>query len=354
MRRLKTLLLAAASMFLLGGCVYNNGIPPKLDTITKVTLNEETTEFKYGAAGKNFTATVEGENDYNKSVRIETTNPQVATTSVSSTVSGTPFTVTPSGLGECQIKVISVGDSSKFATLSVSVIQGEPVISVTGITLAKETLEMTVGDEGVLLDFEITPMNATNQGVDWESSNIDVATVSDTGVVTAVSEGEAVIKVTTKDGGFTDTCAVTVSINKELKVGSYYIVGDFCNWVADARYLMTPNEGLYSNEQIGKFKAEKDSLFKVARFDGLDGSTQMLTWCEPDYNFGYDDLFRKDGDGNYSGELVSDGYGGNNIRINSVNEKKAFTLYFVTEPTNYRPGEPATALYKYYLDFNLN
>ncbi|MBR7287904.1 DNA breaking-rejoining protein, partial [Klebsiella pneumoniae] len=42
-------------------------------------------------------------------------------------------------------------------------------------------------------------------------SAASIATVSSTGLVTAVAAGTATITATTADGDFTDTCAVTVT-----------------------------------------------------------------------------------------------------------------------------------------------
>ncbi|MEJ5266164.1 MAG: Ig-like domain-containing protein, partial [Bacteroidales bacterium] len=49
------------------------------------------------------------------------------------------------------------------------------------------------------------------KSVSWSSSNTSVATVSSSGVVTAVAAGSATITVTTVDGAKTATCAVTVT-----------------------------------------------------------------------------------------------------------------------------------------------
>jgi hypothetical protein len=57
----------------------------------------------------------------------------------------------------------------------------------------------------------IAPVNATNQNLTWSTSDGSKATVSSSGMVTAVSAGTATITVTTVDGGFTASCEVTVS-----------------------------------------------------------------------------------------------------------------------------------------------
>ncbi len=51
--------------------------------------------------------------------------------------------------------------------------------------------------------------NATDNSIEWKSSDESKFTVSETGLVTAVDEGEATITVSTKDGSnLTDTCKV--------------------------------------------------------------------------------------------------------------------------------------------------
>jgi len=119
--------------------------------------------------------------------------------------------LTAEAIGTVSITVVSRHDGDKFATCSVTVI--EPPIRIEGVTLshAKETL--TIGDK-LTLKATIQPTAATNSAVDWKSSNPSVALIDD-GVVTAVSVGEAVITVTTRDRGRTATCAIIV---KPLKI----------------------------------------------------------------------------------------------------------------------------------------
>lgn len=83
-------------------------------------------------------------------------------------------------------------------------------VSVTGVTLEKETTSVEVGGSEIL-SYTISPTNATNQAVTWTSSNTSVATVSSSGRVAGVAEGSATITIKTSDGNFTDTCTVTVT-----------------------------------------------------------------------------------------------------------------------------------------------
>lgn len=82
--------------------------------------------------------------------------------------------------------------------------------TVTKVELSESTLDIELGYTQTLLA-EVLPATDTNKGVAWSSSNTDVATVSETGVVTGISLGGAVITVTTDENSLTDTCNVTVS-----------------------------------------------------------------------------------------------------------------------------------------------
>ncbi|MCK8060335.1 MULTISPECIES: Ig domain-containing protein [unclassified Fusibacter] len=83
------------------------------------------------------------------------------------------------------------------------------VIAVTGITLDKSTQSMDTGSS-FTLNASLAPIEATDQSVTWSSSNSAVATVNN-GLVTGISQGTAVITVTSTDGNYTATCTVTVT-----------------------------------------------------------------------------------------------------------------------------------------------
>lgn len=83
-------------------------------------------------------------------------------------------------------------------------------VSVAGVTLSQKTVSMKVGDTKTIAA-TIAPENATNKAITTSSDNEKVATFSTDGTITAVSVGTANVSVTTVDGGFSASCAVTVS-----------------------------------------------------------------------------------------------------------------------------------------------
>jgi len=80
-------------------------------------------------------------------------------------------------------------------------------VAVTGVSLPP-TLSVEIGETKTLTP-TITPDNATNKNVTWESEDTAIATVDNSGV-TGVSAGSTKITVKTVDGNKTAECTVTV------------------------------------------------------------------------------------------------------------------------------------------------
>lgn len=164
--------------------------------ITAVTLDLSTLTFTMGDATQTLTATVEPENATVKTVTWSSDNPSVATV--------TNGVVTPVGVGECTITATA---GAKTATCVVTV---NPK-AVTGITLDKSTLEISVNGSAVLTA-TVEPEDATNKTVIWHSAGESIATVTN-GIVTGVAAGVTTITATTEDGNFFAICDVTVKAN---------------------------------------------------------------------------------------------------------------------------------------------
>ena len=99
-----------------------------------------------------------------------------------------------------------------FIAAFISCEENEPLpVAVTDVTLNVSSLELTEGEEYILMA-TVNPENAANKTVIWVSSDESVATVKD-GKVTAVKTGTTTITVTTDDGGKTAACEVTVKTN---------------------------------------------------------------------------------------------------------------------------------------------
>ena len=88
------------------------------------------------------------------------------------------------------------------------VFYGVQSVAVTGVTLNSSSGELTVGSH-TTLTATVSPENASNKTVTWESSAPTVASVVN-GVVTALAPGSATITVKTQDGNFTAEYSLAV------------------------------------------------------------------------------------------------------------------------------------------------
>lgn len=165
---------------------------------SSVYLN--TTDLKLSEGEPNsLVATVLPENARNKNVTWESSNTDVATVDENGKVLA-------KSAGEATITV-TTEDGDHTATCKVTVINA--VVSVESVGLNTNSLELSIGKEHKL-EATITPSNATNKSVTWESSNSDVATVDNNGKVVGKSAGDATITVKTEGGSKTATCTVKV------------------------------------------------------------------------------------------------------------------------------------------------
>lgn len=168
-------------------------------SVSGVSLDKTTDTINTGSTDQ-LTVTIAPTGATNQSVTWTSDNTAVATVSGNGLVTG----VAP---GVANITATTVNGG--FTATCVVTVQ-PAAVGVTGVNIRKGKYTVTAGS-GYLLTATITPETATNQSVTWSSDNTAVATISDSGLLTGVSEGSAYITATTVDGGFTATCVVTVN-----------------------------------------------------------------------------------------------------------------------------------------------
>lgn len=131
-------------------------------------------------------------------------------------------------------RILSLVTLALFAVLLISSCSKDSVnsgsdsekVAVTSITLDPVSLTMTAGQTATI-NVSISPANASNKTVVWESSNTAVATVEG-GKVTALSQGTATITAKTADGGKQAKCSVEVTAPA---------LGDGVELTSDVQYI---------------------------------------------------------------------------------------------------------------------
>ena len=140
------------------------------------------------------------------------------------TSNGETLTLKASTTGIYYLHVLTVdkaGNKKETISNAITVTQ-----LVTEITVKPVTLSLDAGDTSQLT-VTIKPTNVANKNVTWSSSNSNVASVSNGGLVTAKTAGNATITVRTTDGSNkTASCSVSVkypTAQSKLKEGDYVI-----------------------------------------------------------------------------------------------------------------------------------
>ncbi|WP_302776265.1 Ig-like domain-containing protein [Porphyromonas uenonis] len=152
-----------------------------------------------------FEANVLPANANNKAIRWESSNAEIGT------VDETGF-FTAIAPGETVITCYATDESGVSTQCQTVVIQ-----PVTSIMLNEHKLELEK-DKSIQLVATIEPVNATDKRVTWSSSEPEIVSVNEAGVIKALKEGEAIITVATLDGSLLDDkCKVTVSINSGIE-----------------------------------------------------------------------------------------------------------------------------------------
>ena len=172
---------------------------PAVIHVESISLNKTELEMVTGDR-ENLSATVLPSDADDKSVTWTSSDESIATVSKSGKVSAI-------SAGKVTITATTV-DGGLTASCVINITA--KVVPVTGVSLDEESVDFKVG-ETKQLTATVLPSSASNKGVTWSSTNEAVVTVSETGLLTAVSAGSAIVTVKTDDGGYQEYCIVSVS-----------------------------------------------------------------------------------------------------------------------------------------------
>lgn len=175
--------------------------------VSKLTLNRTSVSLTKKGQTYQLKATASPSNATTKSVTWKSSNTRVVTVNSAGRL-------TAVGNGSATITATAKDGSKKKVTCKVTV-KIPTVVKVNNVSLNKNDLALTSKGQSYQLSASVSPSNASNKSVKWTSSNPKVATVSSSGKVTAVANGNTTITATAADGsGKKDICAVTVNIPK--------------------------------------------------------------------------------------------------------------------------------------------
>ena len=156
-------------------------------------------------------------------------------------------------------------------------------IHVSGVSLNYTTALVAPG-KTLQLTATVTPNNASDQSVTWESSDPSVATVSSTGLVTvaagATVGSRATITVTTNDGHYTATCLVKVP-RRVWRAASYTINMNNNSNYNTTSFTTSPQNVVFTNSE-GDYRGTygNRTYYKL-----MGTRTNNGSWLNPNYSY---------------------------------------------------------------------
>lgn len=202
------------------------GEQPGESGLTGVSLDRYTLTLYAGEEAEQLTATLKPEGT-EATIRWTSSNQTAATVSQDGKV-------TPLSAG---VTVVTAAAGDYRASCIVTV---QPKrVRVTGIRFDETTHTLMMGST-VTLQPIIAPDDATVKNLTWVSSDEQTATVSRTGIVTALSVGETTITATTVDGGY--SAEIKIIVTAAAQLGD--VNGDGYIDAADALLCLRASVGL--------------------------------------------------------------------------------------------------------------
>ena len=267
---------------------YSRQVAINVITIDEIELTNYDTEWVKGVPFEN--SGVVWAHLSNDSM-IDVTNDCEFSTVDTSTVGVKDLTVTYEGHGV-----------TETTTVQISIVDGSgTIVNVNGVTVNPTNKSVKVG-ENFTINATVSPSNATNKSVTWKSDKPAIASVSSTGVVTALSKGTATITATTVDGQKTATCTVTVTEEEQqdetiTPEQAYRIIeGLEMNVVSDKEYYVrgvlagveldqNGFNGYFLNSNL-KFKSVKGNGL-ASSVDDINGKEVVIFGYLENYNGTY-------------------------------------------------------------------
>ncbi len=164
----------------------------------------------------------------------------------------------PAGLILKSPRAAAAGAMALCLAASCLAFGGESVVRAEAVNLSSEAITLYTGNlnSSTTLSARVYPENTTDKEIEWTSSDTSVATVDD-GIVTAVSQGAAVISASSGDGEATAQC--TVVVGKGVT-------------------------GIYFEQEEVTLYAEGAPMLLSPVISPADATNQSLVWTSSDYN----------------------------------------------------------------------
>ncbi len=219
-----------------------------------------------------------------------------------------------------------------------------------GITLAYNTVSLTVGDSLQYPPVKLTPEDAEDQALIWSSSDIKIAAVDASGMIVGVSEGSCTVTVSAH-GNPAVSAAITVTVNPTGTASEDKPAGSNTQTTQPKQYTISYEGYVSADQSGGKISMYAEPTTRASVIQSIPDGTLLklyeseeLFWYYATYNgvSGYlsatvnkktDALF--DGDGYLSNIATTTG---ESVNLRSIPSKDGKVLTKIPNGTEVYTG----------------
>lgn len=153
------------------------------------------------------------------------------------------------------VGVVTITGTSESSSISRNLVitVSSPIISVSGVSITATTVTSLIVGQTLTLVGTVSPANATNPSINWNSSNSLIASVNSLGVVSALRAGSVTITASSFDGSKSASISFTITS----------ITGS----ITGITNLSFESVNIYPNPFIGYFNIDGDEVVSI--YDAL-------------------------------------------------------------------------------------
>lgn len=251
--------------------------------VSKITLNETQGTMEVGQSFS-LIANVGPADAHNKAVIWSSNNTTIATVDQN----GNVFSKKE---GTVVITVKSAENPSILATCTLKITPARVVL----ISLSESYKELNLGDKFTLYA-SVDPSNAQNKTIIWSSSNPQIATVDQNGIITAKSPGRVDIIATSQDNPIiNNNCTIVVKgLDSDVKVGrssssitninGFYtaVITHYISNLGDKKVTIKKMEVVDGFGQVKSANTEQFDLFKN---DQINYTSRFSNVYKPQFHY---------------------------------------------------------------------
>ncbi|MCT4601267.1 MAG: Ig-like domain-containing protein, partial [Marinifilaceae bacterium] len=221
-------------------------------------------------------ATILPEDASNKKVKWTSSNENIATVVSDGTIYA-------KGIGECIITVTTL-DGAKTATCNLLV--KKKIKHVFSVSIDEITYKVPL-NETKQITYSINPSDADNKEVKWTSSNPEIASIDEKGLVKAIKVGKTTITLTSVDGEKKNTCTVKVVDGVTHATGIVISEKDFNLSIGDSKDIYARVDPYETTNKSVKWSSDKPEVASVedGTIKGISAGVATITATSVDGGF---------------------------------------------------------------------